>query len=92
MEHYEAYLTCDQNVYHKTWGDSSPSTSREREESLIALLYCDRFNPAERCLLASAGSSREICLYDTRATVPMRKVTTEDHPHMSCIILLMCPL
>lgn len=36
--------------------------------------YDGRFNPAERCLLASSGSSREVCLYDTRATVPMRKV------------------
>ncbi|CAM9298022.1 unnamed protein product, partial [Choristocarpus tenellus] len=34
----------------------------------------DRFNPAERCLLASTGSSRDVCLYDTRASVPMRKV------------------
>ncbi|CAM9487988.1 unnamed protein product [Laminaria digitata] len=38
---------------------------------------CVRFNPAERCLLASTGSSREVCLYDTRASIPMRKVVLQ---------------
>ena len=32
-----------------------------------------RFNPAEACLLASTGSDRGVCLYDLRASVPMRK-------------------
>lgn len=32
-----------------------------------------RFNPAEACLLASTGSDRSVCLYDLRASVPMRK-------------------
>ena len=32
-----------------------------------------RFNPAEACLLASTGSDRSVCLYDMRASVPMRK-------------------
>ena len=32
-----------------------------------------RFNPSEACLLASTGSDRSVCLYDLRASVPMRK-------------------
>lgn len=32
-----------------------------------------KFNPAESCLLASTGSDRAVCLYDLRASVPMRK-------------------
>jgi WD repeat and SOF domain-containing protein 1 len=36
---------------------------------------CVRFNPAERSLFASTGSSdRSIVLYDLRADVPMRKI------------------
>jgi DDB1- and CUL4-associated factor 13 len=31
------------------------------------------FNPAESCLLGSTGSDRSVCLYDLRASVPMRK-------------------
>lgn len=31
------------------------------------------FNPAEACLVASTGSDRGVCLYDLRASVPMRK-------------------
>lgn len=31
------------------------------------------FNPAEACLVASTGSDRQVCLYDLRAAVPMRK-------------------
>lgn len=31
------------------------------------------FNPAEACLLGSTASDRSICLYDLRASVPMRK-------------------
>lgn len=52
-------------------------------------LACPRFNPAERCLLASTGSSREVCLYDTRATVPMRKVIVSARKHAVANI---CPL
>lgn len=32
-----------------------------------------KFNPAEATLVASTGSDRGICLYDVRASVPMRK-------------------
>ncbi len=32
-----------------------------------------KFNPAEACLLASTGNDRGICLYDLRASQPMRK-------------------
>ena len=32
-----------------------------------------KFNPAEACLLGSTASDRSICLYDLRASVPMRK-------------------
>lgn len=32
------------------------------------------FNPAEACLLGSTASDRSICLYDLRASVPMRKI------------------
>jgi WD repeat and SOF domain-containing protein 1 len=32
-----------------------------------------KFNPAEACLLASTASDRSVCLYDLRASVPMRK-------------------
>jgi DDB1- and CUL4-associated factor 13 len=32
-----------------------------------------KFNPAEACLLASTGTDRGVCLYDLRASVPMRK-------------------
>ncbi len=31
------------------------------------------FNPAENCLMTSTGSDRSVCLYDLRASVPMRK-------------------
>lgn len=31
------------------------------------------YNPAEPCLLGSTASDRSICLYDLRASVPMRK-------------------
>jgi WD repeat and SOF domain-containing protein 1 len=36
-------------------------------------IRCCRFNPAEACLLASTASDRSVCLYDLRASVPMRK-------------------
>jgi WD repeat and SOF domain-containing protein 1 len=36
-------------------------------------VLCTRFNPAEPCLLASTGSDRNVCLYDLRSSVPMRK-------------------
>lgn len=32
-----------------------------------------KYNPAEACLLASTGSDRNVCLYDLRSPVPMRK-------------------
>ncbi|CAM9249947.1 unnamed protein product [Ectocarpus fasciculatus] len=32
-----------------------------------------KYNPAEACLVASTGSDRQVCLYDLRAAVPMRK-------------------
>jgi WD repeat and SOF domain-containing protein 1 len=32
-----------------------------------------KFNPAEACLMASTGNDRGVCLYDLRASVPMRK-------------------
>jgi WD repeat and SOF domain-containing protein 1 len=32
-----------------------------------------KYNPAEASLLASTGNDRSICLYDLRASVPMRK-------------------
>jgi WD repeat and SOF domain-containing protein 1 len=32
-----------------------------------------RYNPAEAALVASTGSDRGVCLYDIRASVPMRK-------------------
>lgn len=32
-----------------------------------------RYNPAEAALLATTGSDRSVCLYDLRASVPMRK-------------------
>eukprot|EP00607_Mallomonas_marina_P010218 CAMPEP_0182421404 /NCGR_PEP_ID=MMETSP1167-20130531/6782_1 /TAXON_ID=2988 /ORGANISM="Mallomonas Sp, Strain CCMP3275" /LENGTH=329 /DNA_ID=CAMNT_0024598511 /DNA_START=86 /DNA_END=1072 /DNA_ORIENTATION=+ len=32
-----------------------------------------KFNPAEACLLASTGTDRGVCLYDLRASQPMRK-------------------
>lgn len=36
-------------------------------------VLCVRFNPAEASLLASTGNDRSVCLYDLRASVPMRK-------------------
>lgn len=33
-----------------------------------------KFNPAEACLLASTASDRSVCLYDLRASIPMRKI------------------
>lgn len=32
-----------------------------------------KFNPAEACLVASTGNDRGVCLYDLRASVPMKK-------------------
>ena len=42
-------------------------------------VICTRFNPAEACLLASTGSDRSVCLYDLRASVPMRKFVLPMH-------------
>ncbi|CAB1097107.1 unnamed protein product [Ectocarpus sp. CCAP 1310/34] len=66
-----------------TAGDSVDLWDHSRAEPTLSYQWgadsnnCVRFNPAERCLLASTGSSREVCLYDTRATVPMRKVVLQ---------------
>mmetsp|Transcript_16779 Transcript_16779/g.25214 ORF Transcript_16779/g.25214 Transcript_16779/m.25214 type:complete len:449 (+) Transcript_16779:119-1465(+) len=38
-------------------------------DAVISVAY----NPAESCLLGSTASDRSICLYDLRASVPMRK-------------------
>ncbi|CAM9153987.1 unnamed protein product [Ascophyllum nodosum] len=66
-----------------TAGDAVDLWDHARAEPTLSYQWgadsvnCVRFNPAERCLLASTGSSREVCLYDTRATVPMRKVVLQ---------------
>lgn len=38
-------------------------------DAVISIAY----NPAEACLLGSTASDRSVCLYDLRASVPMRK-------------------
>lgn len=37
-------------------------------------IQCVRFNPAEPCLMGSTASDRNICLYDTRGSTPVRKL------------------
>lgn len=39
--------------------------------------YCLKFNPIEHSLLATSASDRSIILYDTRQSVPLRKVVLE---------------
>ncbi|KAG5177627.1 WD40-repeat-containing domain protein [Tribonema minus] len=70
------------------WGDATFATASdavelwdaERAEPTHAFRWgadavnSVRFNPAERCLLASTGSDRGAALYDARAAAPLRKV------------------
>lgn len=37
-------------------------------------IQCVRFNPAEPCLIGSTASDRNVCLYDTRGSTPVRKL------------------
>jgi DDB1- and CUL4-associated factor 13 len=63
-----------------TAGDAVELWDHARAEPVLSFSWgadsvnCVRFNPAERCLLASTGSDRTAALYDTRAAAPLRKV------------------
>jgi len=53
---------CDRSdpIHSYSWGADS--------------ITCVKYNPAEVNIMASTGSDRNVCLYDIRASVPMRKV------------------
>lgn len=54
------------------WDSSRSSSIHEYKWGADSVLSI-AFNPAERCLMGSTGSDRNVCLYDLRAAVPMRK-------------------
>lgn len=56
---WDATKTTNDPIHSYKWG----------ADSVLSV----KFNPAEACVLASTASDRSVCLYDLRASVPMRK-------------------
>lgn len=66
------FATCGESVciWDASRNSSDPVHSYKWGADSITSI---QFNPAEACLLASTASDRSVCLYDLRASVPMRK-------------------
>ena len=65
------FATCGESV--EVWDQRRSEPVHSWEWGCDAVT-CVRYNPAERALLASAGSDRSIALYDVRLATPVRKV------------------
>lgn len=64
------FATCGEKL--SVW-DSNRSDPIHSYKWSIDTILSIKFNPAEASLLASTGADRSVCLYDLRASVPMRK-------------------
>lgn len=65
------FATCGYTVSIWDHERSEPTTSFQWGADSVTSV---KFNPAEANVLASTGSDRNICLYDTRMAQPMRKL------------------
>lgn len=77
MDHHwvdKQFATCGESVC--VWDGSRASSSEPLHSYKWGSdsILCVKYNPAEAALLASTAADRSICLYDLRASVPMRKV------------------
>ncbi|CAM9525407.1 unnamed protein product [Chrysoparadoxa australica] len=85
MDHHwtePRFATCGDVV--DLWDEARAQPTQTYEWGADSINCVSRFNPAERCMLASTGSDRNICLYDTRAASPMRKVILQMRSNALC--------
>jgi WD repeat and SOF domain-containing protein 1 len=65
------------------WDSSRSDPIHSYKWGADSILSC-KFNPSEACLLASTCSDRSICLYDLRASSPVRKVVLSMRSNKVC--------